>query len=541
MIENLPTLVIELIAYHNGLNYNDLINLRSTNRKLRSLLSLKKSKKLNLFIQNYPSDKHLLYTNERINYQNTLRCENANRILNSLEFRTRFNHIQQLSIYHQPYSDNNMSTNANLVVINLDHLNFYENLEHLEVKCVRKLEGKKLSLRNLKICSLEIEETSEFDMNTPNIKALKFSMPSFPKLINNTDELIYLAIRDEIDFDYLEDLFKKSKNLSIVAISSLATLLYILGFINFYTHSYEVESLMELRLEEFDCISFEWRFLKKLFVDLKKFKESPLTEHIQLFFNDTPIDLPELKGLSSILYSQNNHTGFANLFKTAKLKTNDFIELIEKHPVLEFIYPTIQELELNNSIKLDEHLIYKLRNLRGLEIEKGFKFDNDGILFKLILETWSKLETLVLDNVNLTQDQLDQIPNYFQNLRNFTMLNGSKAKNLDFSYLNKFKNLKFINVDFNLKKNDLISVFKNCPSLIKIQFTKASKESTISVDKKRQVFNIKVRKLSKREIKRKKYDLDEEEGDENDPYESNRMHKFINFDSLIEHYTTLIS
>lgn len=461
MLDKLPDLVIELILFE-YLSYEDVFNLRLVCKKLNQF---KKFSKLNLFVNNYPFNDYLFYTNKLINHANSLRIKSLE-TFKSVDFSTRFNKIQQLSIC--------CSTNSyKLVLEDLNCLNRFQNLVHLQINSLRSIKGE-IDLPNLRICSIHTLNDSVFKVNCPKLKALQLSEETKAELIDKSNRLDHLSIKwvNRRDEDYLIKLFSNLNSLSTLNLKSMGNLLLILDKLN----------KSELHLPILDNIQLEncWylKDLNNLVSKLTILNQNSSTKHIKFAINNRIVKLNELNEVHNLLCKHNLNKDISKL-------TNDHLKILGENPSFDCFLSSITELELNEDCRLDKKLICKLKNINNLKIKT-----KDDKLVELMIKNWDQLTYLHLSTSNLKCEQLKLMSIYFLNLKYLTIENEFES-NIGLDKLIRFKNLKEITVKFKIGKRTQLLLFNNCPSLEEISISTGNETKAITrIALNRQINNL---------------------------------------------------
>lgn len=149
MIEELPDLPFGQILRF--LNYEDRLSLRRVCKKLKCLVDGQVCRNLFVFLDCYPCHKRLFHTDELVS-SNSFRVPDFDRFISS-KYKNNFRLVKKLAIYFQGlYSLKNYVYKIEMnqkslakedffqevwrLEINLDHLNFFEQVEHLEIKVI---------------------------------------------------------------------------------------------------------------------------------------------------------------------------------------------------------------------------------------------------------------------------------------------------------------------------------------------------------------------------------------------------------------------
>lgn len=131
MLERLPDLAIRQIVIR--LSYEDRSSLRRTCKTLKCLIDSLVARNLFVFLDCYPYRVHLFHTDQLVFQANSLRILNFDRFLAG-PGRRYFKRIKKLAIFFQ---DLKAIFNAlDRLEIDLNQLNYFEELEHLEIRVI---------------------------------------------------------------------------------------------------------------------------------------------------------------------------------------------------------------------------------------------------------------------------------------------------------------------------------------------------------------------------------------------------------------------
>ena len=474
MIDSLPESVVEMII-DRFLSYEDLINLKLTCKGLKNIVDRKKIKNLFVFL-GYPYPRRLFYTNELIGYANSLRIRDPNpQILNELfKFKETFKYLQKLIVYFRRGS----SLNDEFTQLSLESLNYLEHLEHLELHDSEFLDGN-LSLKNLKIFSLEFCHGT-LVLDCEQLKAINIEDGAEPNLTKKTaSSLTHLSFGRDFYHNgecvynfYRLALIETCENLSVLTMIEFGNLNPFL--IKISENVLKIPSLKEIRLEKTTKLpDFEVLIqnLKKPFSPLKK---------IKIFLNGKLLSLDELIKLDDLVKKMK--TKFSN---------NHFnlnaIEMINEYPLYDCLLDNVTFIEIMDNSKLIKQSIRKLKNIRNLTFRNKFKIDDE--LWNSMLVAWKdKLVDIdFYSSANITQNQFDQIPDYFTN--QICLAFGKESKLESYDFLTRFKNLTRIRLfDQEMKKDDLIRLLKECRWLYCIEFYVNGEHITIGINKLNKYF-----------------------------------------------------
>ena len=464
MIGYLPELVVEIIIGR-FLNYEDLINLKLTCKGLKNIVDRKKFKNLFVFL-GYPYPRRLFYTNEQVGYANSLRIEDPNsKILNELSiFKETFNYLQKLIFY----SMSGDCLSGLYTKFSLEKLNCFEHLEHLELHDFNFVDGD-LSLKNLKIFSLDSNCTSELDCE--QLKAINIEERAIPKFTKKTASSlthlsfgIYIYPNEEYLNSYLSSLIEICENLSVLTMKGFGNENTFL-IIKISENKLKIPSLKEIRMEmaaELPDFEVLIQCLKKPFSPLKK---------VKIFLNGKLLSLDEFIKL--------------DIFAKKITKFSNLPKMINEDPLYDCLLDSATSLEIIDNSKLNKQSIAKLKNVRYLTFSNKLKIDDE--LWEAILETWkNKLEDIDF-YYYMTQNQVDQMPDYFTN--KISLMFGIGCKFESHEFLSRFKNLIDLRLnDQEIKKDDLIRLLKKCCWLQCIQFSANGERYGIGINRQKKYF-----------------------------------------------------
>ena len=457
MIEllELPELVILLILDH--LSYEDLQNLRVTCKKLKETIDRRTHRNLHLFVNDYLEERELLHTGELVRYANTFQVSDLN-ILKSTKFKSLFIGLRRLTIHkHWNGSDK---------TVNLDDLNCFQGLVHLELDGVA-VESGKMSLRNLKIALLETEndETTNFELDSPQLQVLGLGYNDFPKLTQETgDSVRYLYLNDGTNsetslfllYAKLRGLFTICFNISDGLNSFVVALM---------ERRVTLPSLKQIQLKG-ECLFPERGVVLK---NLAKLKSRQETKHLEVRIHEKVMESDELTELLDLLHqifppTPDNPEHQMNRYNQGLnfgLLESDLLRHFNENPILHCLLPSVYglDLRLDEDVRLSKQLIGRLTNLESLIIDIAL----DEQYFESILKSCKRISGLqILPCSQFKQRQLDQMPDYLQNLSWLMFGSEFGRRNFDLHFLTKFKHLSYVSFDCNIPKETMSFLFKNC-------------------------------------------------------------------------------
>ena len=153
MIEELPDLPFGLIL--SFLSYEDRFSLRGACKRLKILVDGQLHRNLFLLIDCYPHHRYLFNSNELVYYSDSCRISDVDRFISSA-YKEKFRLVKKLTIYFKglcfmdkfKYRPENWEENLKFLKeeeffretwalkINLQHVNYFEEVEHLEIKVI---------------------------------------------------------------------------------------------------------------------------------------------------------------------------------------------------------------------------------------------------------------------------------------------------------------------------------------------------------------------------------------------------------------------
>lgn len=152
MIEELPDLPFRLIFRE--LSYEDRLSLRRTCKKLKALVDWQVNRNLFVFLDCYPCHETLFHTGERVYYEDSCHVPEFDRFISS-SYKANFKLLKKLTIFFKGLRqlekfvdkfDLPLKTlyediffeEVWCLEIDLETLNFFEYVEHLEIKVCQK-------------------------------------------------------------------------------------------------------------------------------------------------------------------------------------------------------------------------------------------------------------------------------------------------------------------------------------------------------------------------------------------------------------------
>lgn len=465
MLQDLPELILELVC--DRLSYEDVLALRSTCKGLKVFVDGKQFTKLNLLVKKFWFHHRLFYTDEPIGYPHSFHSDDLT-ILNSNRFKKRFAFLQKMTICNQMFWLDRDATE-----FHLNNLNCFEKLSHLEINEFPCIKGR-LDLQELAIAAFQIHNRpgrhSSFELNCPRLRALSIKFFR-PVLTDNTDQLDYLYYFDDysdprpgpmyvLKRDYLKSISPNLRNLSTICFGKNDDLLRF--FSDLETGSLSVPSLTRIRLER--CVCFQQ--LDELLVRLEDLKREPHTNHIEFTFNGRSIRFPdELREIASLIRAYETE---ARLYSYSDFNTkfdlyilqDPLLWFLKETPKLEFLFSVACQLFLCTDIGLNEEMIKKLKNIRSLTLNSGCKPSEST--FELFARTCKSLRYLSLFNQTVTERLLEMLSNHLGNLHKIEIF---RCKYETMKPLAKFRNLEWVELDFDPLREEFIFIYENSRSL----------------------------------------------------------------------------
>lgn len=450
----LPELVILLISRH--LSYEDLQNLRVTCKKLKEIIDRKTFQSLHLFVRGYPFERVLFHSGELISHANTFHVHvHELHILKSVKFKSQFIGLLKLTIY---LNFDTVYLLGHFKPVDLNDLNCFQDLVHLEVRG-SELGNGELNLRNLEIFFFSSFENPVFKLNCPRLKALGLACVTGPKLLTpeTSNSIRHFTLRMRFNgTSELLSFYAKLKNLSSIALLDDQDLnTFLLAVLE---RRLCLPSLKEIHLKKMT------RFSDLMFSNLAKLKSRYETRHIEVLINGKATASDELTEIFNLLKSIPGKP--AVFYDSQQLlafgaPAGNLLRHFIENPTLHCLLPGVFKLRLlsNEDVISGRQLIENFRNLRRLEIGKGIELDAN--FFECILKTCRKTSVFQLECARLKQRQLNQMPNYLRKLAELQFVDDILPEHLDFGFVAKFKNLRALEIGFNIEKETMSFLFEN--------------------------------------------------------------------------------
>lgn len=489
-IEELPDLVINYICEH--LSYQDLFRLRVTCKQLKEFVDRKVFRKVHVFVRQNPQYLNLFHTNREISHANSLRNDDFNII--TAKFRNLFEHIQQLVIYFEPHTCENLEFS-----VHLNDLNHFESLRHFEVYAIH-IDGR-LILKNLEVALFSTPfltfETSAFEMDCPRLKALGTGETAEPTLISDASDLVYLfhdiSLHSKLRENYWTDLYSRAVNLSTVCFENLFLLAEFSAWLNGDGSRFFPPS--QIKLQKFSGFG-DSETVKKIAKELAVLKGKSITKRIDFLVNEQSLNLDQLLELLSIFNRPEIKQKICSLnFFSFFSVTNSHLKILMENRIYDCLFPLILSITIDEESDLNEEIILKLRKTGGLVFRN--KFEIEEHLFELLLRTWRSVEKLAFENVHLKPEWLETMAEHFLNVK---YLHFKDDKLGSFNFIGKFQNLVDLEFYFILERDALKLAYDG----LKSEF------STITISLEKQtIFFRKSKKFSMKLWSISKYNTDE--------------------------------
>lgn len=482
---NLPDLVMDIILIN--LSFNDLNNLSQTCKKLKKIIENKKIDKLFIFLKNNPYLVRIFNNSELIFYRNSLKINNLKSFEN-LNFKNKFKNLSKLAIiYHCEYINNSKTYHKlnkyknfnNQIIINLDHLNYFENLEYLEIRKIVKLKGEKLKLKKLKFFFIDIKFESNFQLDCALLESLAIHGLAKPRLINNQDKLTELSI--EYCENYLEKINLKIQNLITIKIFECE---YTIGEIiwRFIENKLSFPLLKFIKFEGYISI-YHLSEMHQFLSYWQNFKIFLKSKEIKFFLNNNEISEEFIELIQYCnQFHLNNKKNYPEYFNEEESSNEYIFQYSNPHffqknfnfycseesdKNYEFLFTGLKFISLTKELILNELLIFKLRNIKELFIDFA---TIDKSCIDLILNNFKFLYSLCIFNdseKNLDQNFFDKLPNCLPNLIDFYI--GKLGKLDNFNFIKNFFNLVRLKIDC-IDRKDAALILNNSVNLEEIIF-----------------------------------------------------------------------
>lgn len=480
MLPDLPELFLDLLCGH--LSYEDVLVLRTTCKGLREFVDQKRFTKLNLFVKKFSYHHRLFCTGDLVGYPYSFHSDDLT-IFASSRFQERFCNVRRMIISGiSPYYSERNEEDTMMDGLNLDHLNHFKRLNHLEIDEMpfRKsscLTGK-LNLPELQIASFTPMRYSgsSFELNCPKLRALKLKWCS-PVLSRQTNGLNTLEFYGE-EPDYLTKYISNLQKLSSICTYSIGRLLQFLRDLE--TNKLSLPLLAEMRLD--DC--GELSELDELASKLEDFRRDPKTKRIKFTFNGKPIDSSsELRKIIRLINTLDFRNGFHLNFY---ILTDDMLSFVNRNPMLNFLLSAVRIFELSKNIELSEEMIKRLEKIKSLNFGEQCKpnestFELFAIHCKFVID-------LTLYKQTVTKRLLEMMANHLVNLQSISIYT-CKIETIE--PLVKFRNLEIVKLDLNLQRDELSFIYKNSLGLEEVNIS--SRANVLRTTTRPKVYKISIK------------------------------------------------
>ena len=483
---DLPELVLCLVCEH--LSYKELNALRSTCKDLKKFVDEKPFTKLNLFINIFPYHRKLFYTNQMIGHPHMLHTKGTTSIFCFIRFRGLFCSVQRMIICGLKQTGKRDWIEPKSIEVNLDHLDCFNRLNHLEINEVAKIEGK-LSMKELQIVSFLPNRFtgSSVELDCPRLRALKVNWCTL-SLTSETNELDHLYGRfDCYDEDQLTRLYPNLRKVSTICFLSRDDLMKFVS--DLLMGELSLPSLVQIGLKECGDLA-KW---DKLASSLENLKRNPRTKHIEFTLNGRPIDSPkELRQMLSLV--QAHDFGEEDVVEYFSELMDNSLQFLNANPMLDWLLPAVFSVELHKRTELSEELIRKLENIEQLEFR--WKCQPTEYQFELFARHCISLRWLRVYHLTITERLLEMLSQHMVNLKSMKIFE-CKCKSV--KPLGKFRNLNLVCLDFNPKRDELEFIFSNSrtPKKVRILSKKSVNLMMRIIETKRYTFGLGIRRHTK--------------------------------------------
>ena len=463
-MEKLPELVLDLIGEY--LSYKDLLSLRRTCKTLKQFVDQKQFESLFLFVGGYPRYHQFFHGQGSISYPNSFRLSDLSQF-QSIRSCDRFSLLRKLCVF-----DYNWKNPEDFM---LSWLDSFGRLEYFEAADFVKITGK-LTSKSLRVASFHTSDKSPFELDCPQLKALRIVNFAEPNLTG--DNLEYLSIVDtfyitgENPFNpphFLRS-YSSLDHLTAASFKEIKTLNIFLDLI--IGQEVSVPSLKRVELDccvdfaDFDLLLDKLENLNKrrdrvdLFLNgemVKTDKEDRKTELLGYFFVHIEVhDRPEHVNCKVFEYFKPNFTMLKTLYT---------------EPLVYCLFPNFTVISIDLELESDSYmipLIPMLKNVYFLKIVN--KLGVSDALYEAVTKAFRKVEYLRIQDAYMRQDQLDRLPDRFLNVYSFEYLCDPEDMPYSLQFVTRFKNLRILRFRVNLRRELLTFLFANCPSLFRVDF-----------------------------------------------------------------------
>lgn len=463
-----PTVIFDLIWDH--LSYEDVLALRSTCKDLKLFVDAKCLTKLNLFVRKFPYRHRLFYTGQSIGYPQSYRSDNLATLFASGRFRDQFSGVQRMIICTRKawkaWNVQDVESNDFEVEFDLNHLNCFGALEHLEIDGMHRIDGK-LNLLELRIAAFRVDDESNqqessFELDCPKLSALRIKCCK-PVLSDRTNQLDQLHCENFSGrTGYLRGI---NENLQMLSTIWLDTIKDSLQFIGDLTRGELIlPRLTEIQLERCNPIVG----LSDLADGLRALNRNQ--QQIRFVFNGRPVQADQLNQIVRLIAKYNK-----DVCETDKLNlqaVNDrSLLFLNGDPELDFLLSAVWCVKLSAGTELSEALIRKLVNVECLELASRCKVSESAL--ELLARTCRSLRSCSLHYLSVTERVLESMCDQLENLEHLRLHRAKTGKNaanakkkpISLKALANFANLVSLDFNFVPEKEELTFLFEKSRTL----------------------------------------------------------------------------
>lgn len=513
MIEKLPDLPFWLIF--SELNYADRFRLRRTCKTLKALIDGQVCRNLFVFLDCFPCHQSLFHTEEPIYYVDSCRVPRFDRFISS-NYKENFKLLKKLTIFFEGGQPLNYLSKIELdpkyvdsgtffqeswsLRIDVDDLNFLEQIEHLEIKvsrvqlllCVFQFNSfsfaqgvgeivGQLRLRKLRIMSVQSRRKSVFDLDCPALQAMRISFGARPNFIDHPHLLNCLSIKllfFKDTYDYLRQLYFQCPNMSTIEFDYLPFMRWSLQEVN--AGHISLPLWRSIKLER--PTAKDLKFLENKLDDcLVEYEKSIKPDRLRIIFNGKRICSGQLLSIIKMHkdFTPESTDPYTIFLNSNERNYNPYLKFLREKDMLadcSLLYLGISKLTIADDLTVpDQSFVMKVKRLQELHF-LGAPTGTDEMLFEKMLRTWTQLQTLWISNPGkqLSQHQLDQMPDHWPNLQTL----GVDGKPDDLKFVARFKNLNFLRLYHHLPKEEMCLIYQSCPYLYIIEVVNKSTNST---------------------------------------------------------------
>lgn len=441
------------------LSYEDMLALRSTCKEMKEYVDAKRFTKLNLFVRKSPYQQRLLHSKESVGYPQSYRSDNPAALFASNRFRDRFAAVQRMVIY----SRKAWNSQGAAIEFDLNSLNYFRALNHLEIDQMHRIDGK-LNLQELRIAAFRVDDESNapeslFNLDCPALSALRIKCCK-PTLTDRIDQLDYLHYENFYGrTGYLKSISQNLRKLSTICLETIKDTLQFLTELK--TGSLEMCALSEIQLEQCNPIVG----LEDLANSLEDLNSDPRKPPIKFTFNGRPIcSADQLRQIVCLIRAHNTEVPEVEKLNLRSLEDRSLLFLSGK-PELDFLLSVACSVKLNANTELSEEMIKKLENIEYIECGARCKVSESA--FELLARTCRSLRSCSLHHQKVTELLLETMSNHLVNLECIRIYKGKNAKKKEISlkHLADFQNLTCFSSDFVPEKEELWFIYANSRTL----------------------------------------------------------------------------